>query len=82
MLYHGFYKEPIEWIGASVKEGVAALSSGRTLHAGLYLPDLSPDQLAAAATIARKAGAAGISTFEMNGLTPAHLKALGTVLAR
>ncbi|RMH17965.1 MAG: Tat pathway signal protein, partial [Gemmatimonadetes bacterium] len=41
MLYHGFYLEGLPWIGASVREGRAALAgSGRKLRAGLYLPDL------------------------------------------
>jgi uncharacterized lipoprotein YddW (UPF0748 family) len=82
MLYHAFYNEHLAWIGASVKEGVAALSAGRTLHAGLYLPDLPPDQLAEAATIALNAGAAGVCTFELNGLTAAHVSALAAVIAR
>jgi uncharacterized lipoprotein YddW (UPF0748 family) len=80
MLYHGFYNQPIDWIGPSVKEGVAALTRGRTLHAGLYLPDLPPEDLARAARVALAAGASGVCTFEMNGLTPAHLNALATVI--
>ena len=76
MLYHRFYNEPLEWIGRSVAEGVAALPAGRPLFAGLYLPDLPPDALGAAIRIARDAGASGISTFEMNGLSDRHLAAL------
>ncbi len=75
MLYHGFYNEGLDWIGTGVKEGVAALSQDTPLHAGLYLPDLNPDQLASAIGIARQAGAAGVSVFEMNALTPAHREA-------
>jgi uncharacterized lipoprotein YddW (UPF0748 family) len=76
MLYNGFYNEGIDWIGTSVREGVAALPAGRPLYAGLYLPDLPPDQLAAAAETAIAAGAGGISTFEMDGITDAHRAAI------
>jgi uncharacterized lipoprotein YddW (UPF0748 family) len=81
MLYHRFYNENPDWIGRSVTEGVTALSDGRGLYAGLYLPDLSPDALGSAVRIALDAGAAGISTFEMNGLSDAHLAALASSLA-
>ena len=79
MLYHGFYNEPISWIGRSVREGLAALPAGRSLYAGLYLPDLPPDQLATAMRTAIAAGAAGVSVFDMNGLTPAHRRAMAGV---
>jgi uncharacterized lipoprotein YddW (UPF0748 family) len=80
MLYHTFYEEDLAWIGASVGEGVAALG-GTSLNAGLYLPDLDPSAMAAAVGIAREAGAAGVSFFEMGGLTEAHLAALSESLA-
>jgi len=80
MLYHGFYNENLSWIGRSVREGVAALGSGRALYAGLYLPDLPPGALAEAARTALAAGAAGIAAFEMNGLTAAHLDAVAKVI--
>ena len=85
MLYHSFYLEDIEWIGDGVREGVAALadshladgpSPGTPLNAGLYLPVLEPAELAEAVVTAREAGAAGVSTFEMHGLTDDHLAAL------
>ena len=76
MLYNGFYNEDLDWIGASVAEGVSAIPTHRRLHAGLYLPDLTPAELGRAVRIARDAGAAGASLFEMDGLTDAHLAAL------
>ncbi len=89
MLYHSFYLEDIPWIGDGVREGVAALADGSVedgpragtpLNAGLYLPALNPGQLAEAVATARDAGAAGVSTFEMNGLTDEHLAGLREVL--
>lgn len=76
MLYHGFYLEDPPWVGTSVREGVAALPAARPLNAGLYLPDLDPATLGRTVRIAREAGAAGVSFFESNGLTDAHLAAL------
>jgi uncharacterized lipoprotein YddW (UPF0748 family) len=77
MLYHSFYLEDLEWIGAMTGEGVAAArNSGATLRSGLYLPDLTPSQLGEAIRMTRNAGAAGVSTFEMNGLTDEHLAAI------
>ena len=89
MLYHSFYLEDIPWIGDGVREGIAALAggdveggprAGTPLNAGLYLPVLDPAQLAEAVETARDAGAAGVSTFEMHGLTDEHLAALREVL--
>ena len=85
MLYHSFYLEDIAWIGDGVREGVGALAGGHVangplpgtpLNAGLYLPALDPAQLGEAVAVARDAGAAGVSTFEMHGLTDEHLAAL------
>ena len=85
MLYQSFYLEDIPWIGEGVREGIAALEAAasvagargaRPLNAGLYLPALDPAALAEAVATAREAGAAGVSTFEMDGLTDEHLAAL------
>jgi len=80
MLYHGFYNEDLNWIGQSVEEGISALGRDRGLFAGLYLPDLTPDELGAAIQVALDAGASGFSTFEANGLTQAHLAAVTKVI--
>ncbi|HEY1112608.1 MAG TPA: family 10 glycosylhydrolase [Chitinophagaceae bacterium] len=37
MIYHGFYKEGVAWIGDAVQEGVRALRQKFPLYAGLYL---------------------------------------------
>ena len=88
MLYQSFYFEDIPWIGGGVREGVAALAStagdvrggaATPLNAGLYLPALEPPALAEAVATARDAGAAGVSLFEMDGLTDEHLAALRDV---
>lgn len=80
MLYHSFYEQDLRWIGQGVAAGVSALASGRPLYAGLYLPSLSPSALGDAVRYARAAGAAGVSCFEMNGLTDGHLEVLARAL--
>lgn len=76
MLYHRFYEEGIAWIGACAAAGRRALPARTPLYAGVYLPDLTPAELAAACRVATEAGAAGVSVFELAGLTDAHLDAL------
>jgi uncharacterized lipoprotein YddW (UPF0748 family) len=78
MTYHAFYKESMSWIGEAVRAGVAALPTSRPIFAGLYLPDLTPVELGRAVRTALDAGAAGVSVFEMEGLSEAHLDALGS----
>jgi hypothetical protein len=77
MVYHSFYEEPVSWVGDATREGVEALAGARPLFTGLYLPDLTPDDLAHAVTYAEAAGAAGAALFESGGLTDAHLSRLG-----
>jgi len=79
MLYHGFYEQDIPWIGGAVREGVESLPPTTPLYAGLYLPDLTPPDLAEAVQVARSAGAAGVALFESAGLTDAHLRQLKTL---
>lgn len=64
MIYHGFYREPISWIGEAVAEGVQTLHKKFPLYAGLYLPDFKDTgELASAIQLAKINGAAGISLF-------------------
>ncbi|MCJ8164095.1 family 10 glycosylhydrolase [Pontibacter sp. E15-1] len=64
MIYHGFYKEDVRWIGDAVAEGVHFLSGKFPLYAGLYLPDFKTDaELQQGMTYALANGAKGISLF-------------------
>lgn len=64
MIYHGFYKEDVRWIGDAVTEGLHFLAGKFPLYAGLYLPDFkSDDELRQGIQYALKNGAAGISLF-------------------
>ena len=64
MIYHGFYKEDVAWIGSAVEEGVTALHGKFPLYAGLYLPDFkNMDEVKSGITHALTNGAAGVSLF-------------------
>ncbi|PVY43743.1 family 10 glycosylhydrolase [Pontibacter virosus] len=64
MIYHGFYKEDVRWIGDAVAEGMHFLSGKFPLYAGLYLPDFkSNEELQQGMALALANGAAGISIF-------------------
>jgi hypothetical protein len=82
MIYNGFYKEGVPWVEGATREGVRALAGRIPLYSGLYVPDLSPADLAGAIERALAGGASGISVFEGNMLTPEYLKAVAPVLKR
>jgi len=77
MIYHGFYKEPVAWIGDAVTEGVKALDGRFPLYAGIYLPDFKDNkEVQAGMEYALRNGAKGISVF--GEVTADVLKALET----
>ncbi|MGQ7868019.1 family 10 glycosylhydrolase [Sunxiuqinia sp. sy24] len=64
MIYHGFYREQVQWIGEAVKEGVHFLCGRFPLYAGLFLPNFkSTKELDNGIDYALKNGAAGVSLF-------------------
>jgi hypothetical protein len=64
MIYHGFYKEGVRWIGDAVAEGTYFLNGRVPLYAGLYIPDFKTnDELREGARLALSNGASGISLF-------------------
>lgn len=64
MIYHGFYREQVSWIGDAVEEGVHFLCDRFPLYAGVFLPNFkSEDELKSGIQYALKNGAAGISLF-------------------
>jgi uncharacterized lipoprotein YddW (UPF0748 family) len=81
MIYQNFYDEPVSWIGTATREDVAAASRHTAVCAGLYLPELSPDQLGGAVRLARAAGAAGVALFDLGAVSDDHLVTLRRALA-
>lgn len=64
MIYHGFYKEPVHWIGEAVQEGVNQLNGKFPLYAGLFLSDFhSMEELKTGMMLSKQNGAAGVSLF-------------------
>lgn len=81
MIYHGFYKENVKWIGNAVAEGVTALKGKFPLYAGLYLSDFKDDnEVQQGVENALSNGAAGVSFF--GNVTDAHLAALKNASAK
>jgi hypothetical protein len=76
MIYHGFYREDVSWIGDAVAEGIRALEGRFPLYAGLFLPDFhgNMDDLKRAVSLAVQNGASGVSLF--GELTPDVLSAI------
>ncbi|GAA4330293.1 hypothetical protein GCM10023149_35380 [Mucilaginibacter gynuensis] len=68
MIYHGFYKEKVGWIGDAVTEGVHFLNNKFPLYAGLFLSDFNNiDEVKQGITLALSKGAAGVSLFGSPG---------------
>ena len=64
MIYHGFYREPVRWIGDAVEEGIHFLCGKFPLYAGLFIPDFKSDEeLEQGIKSALANGASGVSLF-------------------
>jgi len=81
MIYHNFYDRPVAWIETATREGVEALGGRIPLYSGLFVPALTPEELAQAIDYALAGGASGISLFNVESLTDAHWQVLKTRLA-
>ena len=74
MIYHNFYNEEIDWIGYATAQGVKDLEDTDTeLHTGIYVPEMSAEELAQAIQLAKDNGAKGAAFFDGNALSDAHL---------
>jgi len=75
MIYHGFYKENVSWIGDAVDEGIHFLCGKFPLYAGVFLPDFKSDEeLEEGVKVAVRNGASGVSFF--GGLDENKLNAI------
>lgn len=75
MIYHGFYKEPVRWIGDAVQQGIRGLDGRFPLYAGLFLPDFKDlGEFEEGVRYALQNGAAGVSVF--GDLTDEYLNVL------
>jgi hypothetical protein len=79
MIYNGFYKEPVTWVGSATRQGVTGLGGTKPLYTGVYIPDLSPDDMETATSLALGAGAAGVVYFDANALSDEHWARLARI---
>jgi uncharacterized lipoprotein YddW (UPF0748 family) len=75
MLYHSFYDADLEWVGQQCREGIASMPSGTALYSGLFVPALSPEELARAVRISLDSGAEGVSLFAAGSMSEEHWRA-------
>lgn len=74
MIYHHYYAEDIDWIGACVADGVREVNGRYPVYAGV-LPR-KDDDLVRIREIVLANGGRGISVFSAGALTPERLAAL------
>lgn len=63
MIYNGFYREGVAWIGQAVKECVQALPSQAQLYPGLMFPDIKGELFEQALDAVFSNGASGVAFF-------------------
>lgn len=81
MLYHNFYKEPLEWIGFATQQGVNDLKAKQTvLSSGVYVPAIEPSEIPKLIHMVKTSGANGITFFDAKALSDAHLEIIKEVL--
>ena len=77
MMYNNFYNEEVDWIGYATEQGVADLTGRNTeLHAGIYVPDMSSEEITQAIYLAKEKGAFGVSFFDGPAITESHWTAI------
>ena len=77
MIYHNFYNEEVDWLGYATKQGVSDLKGKSTeLHTGIYVPEMTAEELSQGISYALENGAKGVSFFDGPALTDAQLKAI------
>lgn len=72
MTYPGFYSEGVGWIGKCITEGRREVKDRVPVYAGLFIPDLKPDQMVEAIKSAMLNGASGVVIFDYNSMTDKH----------
>lgn len=76
MLYHSFYEEDLKWIRKHVKSEIRESQHNTSIYSGLFVPALSPAELAQAIKQSKKGKAKGISLFAYGSMKEAHWKVL------
>lgn len=82
MLYHGFYNREVDFIEEHTRKALDRLKGKAPVFSGLYMPDITPDQMETAHQHALKAGAQGIAIFALENTTPEQWSSLKKVLKK
>jgi len=72
MLYHTSYGGDIAWIREQTEKGIKSLKRKIPLYSGLFVPSLSPEELAEAVKASLEGGASGVSLFSSGAMSDAH----------
>lgn len=80
MIYNGFYREGVAWIGQAVKECVRAVQPESKVFAGVMFPDIKGDSFERALDEVYGNGASGVSFFD--GPDDEHLERLKKYMDR
>jgi uncharacterized lipoprotein YddW (UPF0748 family) len=80
MIYHQYYKKPLDWLEPATREGVSELPAKVPLYSGLFIPEIKPDEMARAVQWSLDGGAKGITLFPLNSMKDDHWTALERIL--
>ncbi|AUP80077.1 family 10 glycosylhydrolase [Flavivirga eckloniae] len=66
MIYNNFYNEGLDWVKFASEQGIRDLEGKRTqLHTGLYIPEMSAEEVKNAIETVKESGAAGVAFFDI-----------------
>lgn len=80
MLYHSFYQADAKWVGEQTREGVSTVKA--PIYSGLFVPDVVEAGLKPLIAAALEAGAAGVTLFHGDGMSPSMWRAFSQVVRR
>lgn len=74
MLYNSFYGKGIDWIKEQTETEIKSLNDAIPVYSGLFIPQLTPAEVAKAVEASIEGGASGVSLFSANSMTDEHWK--------
>lgn len=80
MLYHNFYNADIDFVRHHVEAALGRMEEKKPVYAGVFVPSLSPEELAQTYELSIQSGGKGISSFALGSMTDAHFDALKKVV--
>ena len=81
MLYNNFYNENIDWIRKQTQSGVDALKNNAPIFSGVYVSELSAEQLEKAYQAAIDGGARGVSFFDYSAISDQKWKTISKLIS-